>query len=145
MNRIQQSVLNRLSERSASPALRQIRELAIDESTEVAGGHPVVGPAHELLSIWSIRLWNATLQARRFVGLASLVRSLMKLPPEERVEQIALVNGSRTGLVFFVAETHQPIGAIISVSTDADERRSHRNWEEAMGRAPFLSTSASAR
>jgi hypothetical protein len=144
MIRAQQSVLDRLPEKSNSPALRQIRELAMDRATESGGrGAVVVGPASELLSTWSIRLWNATLQARRIVGLADFVRSLMSLSPDEKVEQIALTNGPKTGLVFFLANTHEPIGAIISVSTEADIKRSQRNWQDAIGQAPFLAVKSS--
>jgi hypothetical protein len=145
MSRTQQTVLDRLSARPASPALRQIREMAQDHTVE-AGQNVAVQPVHEVLSIWSIRLWNATLRARRFVGLADLVRNLLKLSPDEKVEQITLRSGSKTGLVFFTANTHQPIGAVISVRTDSDVRRSYRNWEEAKGmQFPALFTKSSVR
>jgi hypothetical protein len=118
----------------------------MDGATEAGGqGAVVVGPASELLSIWSIRLWNATLQARRLVGLADFVRSLMTLSSDEKIEQIALTNGPKTGLVFFLAKTHEPVGAVISVSTEADLKRSHRNWQEAMGQVPYFVAKSSAR
>ncbi|HEY5213071.1 MAG TPA: hypothetical protein VIJ38_08625 [Acidobacteriaceae bacterium] len=145
MSRMQQTVLDRVSERPASAALRQIREMALNENVEVEQ-RTIVQPAHEVLSVWSIRLWNATLRARRFVGLVDLVRTLLKLSPEEEVEQIALRSGSKVGLVFFAVKTRQPIGAVISAKTDSDVRRSERNWEEAKGmQFPVLFTKSSVR
>jgi hypothetical protein len=145
MSRLQQAVLDRVPQKTVSPALRQIRQLAKEPGTEMAG-HVALQPVQEVLSVWSIRLWNATLRARRFVGLADLVRALMKLSPDEQVEQFALKSGQKTGLVFFVAKTKEPIGAVISVRTEAAERRSYRNWEEANGMtAPVLSAGSSAR
>ncbi len=145
MSRMQQDVLDRLSEKPATPALRQIREMAKDSSVEILESAGVQ-PAHEVLSVWSIRLWNATLRARRFVGLADLVRCLLKLSPDEKVQQIALKSGSKTGLFFFVMKTKEPIGAVISLRTDSDLRRSYKNWEEAKGMPlPVFSASSSAR
>ncbi len=145
MSRVYPMVLDRLSKKPTSPALRQISEMANDSAVETLG-HAAVQPAHEVLSVWSIRLWNATLKARRYVGLADLVRTLLTLSPDQNVEQIALRSGPKTGLVFFIAGTDKPIGAVISVRNESDARRSLENLEEAKGIAtPVFSARSAAR
>lgn len=132
LNRDKQIVLERLSHSQTSPALRQIRKLASDSDAEVIGS-PVVLPAQELLSLWSIRLWNATLRARRIVGLVDLVRALIRLSPERKIEQIAFSGGLKTGIVFFDAQTREPIGGVLSLRHDSDLQRPVTIGKKRMG------------
>jgi hypothetical protein len=120
------SLLDGLSQKAKSPAFRQIQQLAADVATELDSSAPLQ-TADQVLSIWSIRLWNATLRGRRFVGLAECVREMMKLNPEAKIEQLSLRNGPKVGLVFFDAKTKLPIGAVLSVRSEMDERRSREN------------------
>lgn len=134
MSKDQRKLLDRMLEGQTAPALRQFRELANDSTSEVQNAG-VVQPAEEVLSIWSVRLWNALMRGRRIIGLADLVRSLRRLSPQQPVEQISLTSGLKTGLAFFDSETRLPIGAVISVRSEADVRHSRENYEVAMGMA----------
>jgi hypothetical protein len=144
MKPIRTLLLDGLSQKT-SPAFRQIQQMAADRVTNVDFSAPAQ-TANEVLSVWSIRLWNATLRGRRFVGLADFVRVLMGLAPGEKIEQVSFRNGQKTGLVFFSSKTKQPLGAVVSVRTDMDERRSRQNFARANGvYFPAISSTAYTR
>jgi len=122
-----------------SPALRHIHGMVSSSSVEVSH-HTAIQPAQEVISLWSVRLWNSVLRGRRFVGLADLVRELRELSSEDRIEQFSLNAGKKTALLFFEAQTHRPVGAVISVRDGSDVKRSLRNLQEAKGlQVPALS------
>jgi hypothetical protein len=114
MKPITKSLLAGLSPQNTSPAFRQILKMAENRSTEIDSSAPLQS-AKDVLSVWSIRLWNATLRGRRFVGLADFVRSLMTLQSDAKIEQIALRNGPKVGLIFFDAKSRIPVGAVVSM------------------------------
>jgi hypothetical protein len=139
MNSTLKKVVVRLSEEPESPAFRQILELAKDPSVTV-GGAGRLQTAQEALSIWLVRFQTITLRGRRFVGLTSLLRSLNELPSEELIEQVTLSVGLTTGLVFFLARTKRPLGAVLSTRTESDVARSRENWVSANAPVRTLQT-----
>ena len=140
MNSTLKKLVVRLSEEPESPAFRQILELAKDPSVKVSGEGSRLETAQEALSIWLVRFQAITLRGRRFVGLTSLLRALNALPSEELVEQVALSAGLTTGLVFFLAKTKRPLGAVISTRTESDIARSRENWASANAPVRTLQT-----
>jgi len=140
MNSTLKKVIVRLSQEPESPAFRQILELTKDPSVRVDGAGDRLQTAHEALSIWLVRFQAITLRGRRFVGLTSLLRALNELPSEELVEQVTLSVGLTTGLVFFLAKTARPLGAVLSTRTEGDLARSRENWASANAPARTLQT-----
>jgi|GEM_PF-4260930 hypothetical protein len=138
MNSTLKKVVVRLSEEPESPAFRQILELAKNPSVRVGGVQ--LQTAQEALSIWIVRFNAITLRGRRFVGLTSLLRALNELPPEELVEQVSFSSGLTTGLVFSLAKTKRPLGAVISTRTESDVARSRENWASANAPVRTLQT-----
>ncbi|MES2390544.1 MAG: hypothetical protein V4555_02805 [Acidobacteriota bacterium] len=129
------TLMQQLPKGRVSPAIRQFREL-VAEASPKAKPTRATQPAHEVLSVWAVRLWNSTLQGRRVVGLADLVRSLRKLSPEEPVEQVAVIDGLKTGLIFFNPASRKPIGAVVSARNESDVQRSEENLRRAKGGLP---------
>jgi hypothetical protein len=140
MNSTLKKVVVRLSEEPESPAFRQILELAKDPSVKIGTEGDSHQTAQEVLSLWLARFQTITLRGRRFVGLTPLLRALNELPSEELVEQVALSAGLTTGLVFFLAKTKRPLGAVLSTRTESDVARSRENWASAGASVRTLQT-----
>ncbi|SEG43409.1 hypothetical protein SAMN05421819_2912 [Bryocella elongata] len=121
-----QRVADRLLGDRPLSALPKILALASSEDVEIS--EAPVNSAQEVLSTWYARLVNATLNEKRVVGLKSLVQALRSLPADETIEQINVFAKRRTGIVFFSLKSGELIGAIFSTRTDADDRRSQRNF-----------------
>lgn len=124
-------VADRLLGRQTFPALPKI--LALIASDEVTITEPPVNPAQEVLSTWAPRLLNVILIEKRVLGLKALVQALRELPSDEPIEQINVFAKRRTGIVFFGAKSGRLIGAIFSIQSDVDERRSRANFLAANG------------
>lgn len=132
------ALVQRLLNGTQSPAIKRLVELAESPGVEISTAPPQ--PAREVVSTWAVRLWNATMNGRRVVGLVDLVRSLRELQPEDSIEQISLFRGKETGLAFFLTGASQPVGAVFTLRTREDEVRSERNLRIANGQEPSTSS-----
>lgn len=126
-------ILHRLEERHHSAAFRQLRKLAESNTVSVDTFTPKNYTAADALGLWLVRQGIAISNKRRFTGLSGLVRSLQGLPGDTLLTQAELKDGLTTGAILFLADTGEPIGAVISVRTEKDVARSWANYERAMG------------
>ena len=118
---------------ATTPAMKRVRDLAHLDGVRFEQREGYSQPAEHMRALWSARLWNMRRKRRRFVGLPALVRSLAALPREERVQQMSLRHGLSTALVFFRAKDRELVGAVVTVRTAADVKRSWDNYRMANG------------
>jgi hypothetical protein len=116
---------------AASLELKKIQaQISLDES-EVS--QAPTGPALELRSLWGARLENS-LQTRKLVpGLQHLMRNLREMADDEPVDQFQVFSDNLTSLVFFKAGSDKLIGAIVTIRSEEQRRRSLANLLAANG------------
>ena len=82
--------------------------------------------------MWTLRQQSARSSKTPTIGLRDLLGALRRLPPDRRIEQIALQRGDETGLIFFDPVTNMPVGTVIARQNERNRQRANGNFRLAM-------------
>ncbi len=111
-------------------------QIAQSEGTRVVGEGIREIEVRRALATWTLRQRSTSEHGIDAIGLRELVRSLHELPPSRTIQQLGLVHGRDTGIMFFDPVADRTLGVVIVTQSAEDEARSWKSFEEANAPRP---------